>query len=99
MAAKLRLLLEGLGQRPTSYFSMDSSNSLSMIAYELFRRADEMEECASRIHSNDEARLNREVARTSIREARSVKRLANLASIFLPLSLAATILSMQHRLA
>ncbi len=98
LAEKATLLLESLNLSSNTHFNRDNSNSLDAIAEDLAIRSNHIKQRAIQLQALYSAKLNEHFGRSSIRESHAVKRLAILASIFLPLSLSSGILSMQSRL-
>lgn len=92
-------LLESLKLSTSTKLRPESADSLDRIAEDLVVRLDFMKQCVKRMKDMHYVRLNNYITRSNLRESYAVKRLAVLASIFLPLSLGAGILSMQNRFA
>ena len=97
LTEKMSLLLEYLGVNKPS-LRCDVSNDRETTADELMSRMKQMNELAIQNHESNQVYLNMMVSRSNLRESKAVRRLANLASAFLPLTLAAGVLSTQHRL-
>lgn len=94
---KMSLLLEYLGASTPS-LRCDVLNGLEITADELISRMQQMNQLAIQHHESNQVLVNMTVSRSNLRESKAVRRLANLASAFLPLTLAAGVLSTQHRL-
>ena len=100
LSDKITMLLEYL-HLSTPRLHCDSSNDsgeIEVLADELLARSQALRQLAAQHYADGQDFVNREVARSNLRESRAVRRLANLASVFLPLTLAAGVLSTQHRL-
>ena len=99
LSNQITTLLESLKLSTSTSFRPESADSLDRIAEDLIVRLDFMKQSVKRMKDMHYTRLNSYITRSNLRESYAVKRLAVLASIFLPLSLGAGILSMQNRFA
>lgn len=94
---RIHLLLESLNLSTSVPFYRSSSKPLDLAAEELSNRASHISRAAIDLQAVVTAYFNVQITRANLRESRAVKRLAVLATVFLPLSLGAGILSMQNR--
>ena len=98
LAEKADLLLESLNLPSSTHFIRDTSNPLDPVAEDLAVQSTHMKQSAIQLQALNATRLDDQLKRSNIQESNAVKRLTILASIFLPLSLTAGLLSMQNRL-
>jgi hypothetical protein len=98
LARKINLTLEILRLSPNLHLKFDASEPLDRLAEDISSRASHITEAAISLQQEVMAYSNVQVTRANLRESRAIKRLAVLATAFLPLSLGASVLSMQNRL-
>ena len=96
VAEKADSVLQSLGLSPSS-LSDPARPHLIEIAGDLRYQVRHIQHLATQIQALCSTNFNDQISRANIRESRAVRRLSILASLFLPLSLSATILSMQSR--
>ena len=97
IAEKTTLLLERLGLSSGTGYRGADTNFLEFKAEDLAVRTAHMTQLASQLQDSRLAKYNDTIVRANLRESRAVRRLAILASVFLPLTLSATILNIQKR--
>jgi hypothetical protein len=97
LARKIHLTLAFLRLPTDLHLKCEASKPLEKIAGDLSSRASHVTRAAKAVQQEVAVYYNDKVTRSNLRESQAVKRLAILASTFLPLSLGTWLLSMQNR--